>query len=51
MLDAIVDKVPAPRRTRTAPLRALIFDAVYNEYRGIIVYLRVVDGTHPQARA
>ena len=44
LLDAIVAKIPAPRGLPDAPLRALIFDAVYDEYRGIIVYLRIVDG-------
>jgi GTP-binding protein LepA len=45
VLDAIVEKIPPPGENPDAPLRALIFDAVYDEYRGIIVYLRVVDGT------
>ena len=45
VLDRIVAEVPAPKGEADAPLRALIFDAVYDEYRGIIVYLRVVDGT------
>ncbi|MBL8862474.1 MAG: elongation factor 4 [Planctomycetes bacterium] len=45
LLDRIVDRIPAPKGEPDAPLRCLIFDAVYNEYRGIIVYLRVVDGT------
>ncbi|MEM7308417.1 MAG: translation elongation factor 4 [Planctomycetota bacterium] len=45
VLDRVVERIPAPTEDPKAPLRALIFDAVYDEYRGIIVYLRVVDGT------
>jgi GTP-binding protein LepA len=45
VLDRIVERIPAPKGLPNAPLRALIFDAVYDEYRGIIVYLRIVDGT------
>ncbi len=45
LLDRIVERIPAPTGRPTDPLRCLIFDAVYNEYRGIVVYLRVVDGT------
>ncbi|HUR26747.1 MAG TPA: GTP-binding protein, partial [Planctomycetota bacterium] len=45
LLDQIVLKIPAPAGDPDAALRCLIFDAVYDEYRGIIVYLRVVDGT------
>jgi GTP-binding protein LepA len=45
VLDAVVDLIPAPAGRPEEPLRALIFDAVYDEYRGIIVYLRIVNGT------
>jgi GTP-binding protein LepA len=45
LLDRVVERIPAPAGDPGAPLRALIFDAVYNDYRGIIVYLRVMDGT------
>ncbi len=45
LLDRIVERIPAPTGDPEAPLRCLIFDAVYDEYRGIVVYLRVVDGT------
>jgi GTP-binding protein LepA len=45
VLDRMVAEIPPPEGSADDPLRALIFDAVYDEYRGIIVYLRVVDGT------
>ena len=45
LLDELVAKIPHPEGDPNAPLRCLIFDAVYNEFRGVIVYLRVVDGT------
>jgi len=44
ILRAIVKKVPAPKGDLNAPLRAMIFDSVYNSFRGIIAYYRVLDG-------
>jgi GTP-binding protein LepA len=44
LLDMIVDKIPAPTGQAEGPARALIFDSVYDIYRGVITYVRVVDG-------
>jgi GTP-binding protein LepA len=44
ILKAIIEKVPAPKGDINAPLQALIFDSVYNSYRGIETYFRVVNG-------
>jgi GTP-binding protein LepA len=45
ILDAIVNKVPAPAGDPEAPLQCLIFDSVFNSFRGIIAYFKVVNGT------
>ena len=45
LLDHIVREVPAPRGVEDAPSRAMIFDSVYDTYRGVVTYVRVVDGT------
>ncbi|SDB86818.1 GTP-binding protein LepA [Raineyella antarctica] len=44
LLDHIVQHVPAPKGVADAPARALIFDSVYDVYRGVVTYVRVVDG-------
>ncbi|MGB0849659.1 MAG: translation elongation factor 4 [Bacteroidia bacterium] len=44
ILNAIIDKVPAPKGDPKAPLKALIFDSVFNPFRGIIAYFRIIDG-------
>ncbi|MDR0954178.1 MAG: translation elongation factor 4 [Rikenellaceae bacterium] len=45
VLEAIVDRIPAPKGDEEAPLQALIFDSVFNSYRGIIAYFRIFNGT------
>ena len=45
ILEAIVERIPAPKGTADAPLQALIFDSVFNSFRGIIVYYRILNGT------
>ncbi|TAJ25186.1 MAG: elongation factor 4 [Planctomycetota bacterium] len=45
LLDRVIERIPHPTGDPTLPLRALIFDAVYDEYRGIIVYMRVFEGS------
>ena len=44
VLDAVIDRIPAPLGDKTAATRALIFDSYYDDYRGVILYTRVVDG-------
>ena len=44
VLRAIIERVPAPKGNPNAPLKALIFDSVFNSFRGIIAYFRILDG-------
>ena len=45
ILDAIVERIPAPKGDPDAPLQCLIFDSVFNSFRGIITYMKIVNGT------
>ena len=44
VLQAVVERIPAPRGEVDGPTRALIFDSYYDDYRGVVLYVRVVDG-------
>lgn len=44
ILDEVISKVPSPEINKEAPFRALIFDSVYDSYKGVIAYVRVIDG-------
>ncbi|WP_344793534.1 translation elongation factor 4 [Frondihabitans peucedani] len=45
LLDVVVQRIPAPKGEKDAPARAMIFDSVYDSYRGVITYVRMIDGT------
>jgi len=45
VLDAIIEKIPAPKDTVDKPLRALIFDSYYDSYQGVVAYVRIMDGS------
>ena len=45
LLDRIVERIPAPKGVKDAPARAMIFDSVYDAYRGVVTYVRMIDGT------
>ncbi|MEP5832745.1 MAG: translation elongation factor 4, partial [Balneola sp.] len=51
LLEAIVERVPGPKRDDDKPLRALIFDSVFNTYRGSVAYVRVMEGTLKKGQA
>lgn len=44
LLDVVLKKIPAPMGDLEAPIRALIFDSYYDDYRGVVLYVRVIDG-------
>jgi GTP-binding protein LepA len=44
LLQAIIDRIPAPKNNQKAPLRAMVFDSHYDDYRGAITYVRLMDG-------
>jgi GTP-binding protein LepA len=45
ILKAVIDRIPAPKGDENAPLQAMIFDSVFNSFRGIIAYYRILNGT------
>lgn len=50
VLDAVIDRITSPAGVVEAPTRALIFDSYYDDYRGVILYVRIVDGKIPKGK-
>lgn len=48
VLEAIIDRLPSPKGESDSPTRALVFDSYYDDYRGVVLYVRVVDGSLSQ---
>ncbi|MBR4830617.1 MAG: translation elongation factor 4 [Bacilli bacterium] len=44
LLDAVIEKIPAPKGNKDGKLKALIFDSVFDSYKGVIIHIRIVDG-------
>jgi GTP-binding protein LepA len=44
VLETIIERIPSPAETHNKPLKALVFDTLYNSYQGVIAYVRIVDG-------
>ena len=51
LLDRVIELIPAPQGDPDAPARAMIFDSVYDSYRGVVTYVRMIDGQLNAARA
>jgi len=44
ILEAVIDQIPPPAMDRAAPLKALVFDSVFDPFRGVVVYVRILEG-------
>jgi len=51
VLDNLIEKIPSPKGDAKADLRALIFDSYYDDYRGVVLFVRVIDGTLTKSEA
>jgi GTP-binding protein LepA len=51
VLDAVIEKIPAPKGDLDAPARALIFDSSYDQYRGVVAFVRMIDGSFSRREA